>query len=583
MRSRPTLQVHLSPSPPVPGATLRVDVHLDSQSETPFDAIDVELVGKESRYWYTSSTGNTTSSHYHDREILRRRHSFPGGTLTVGKHTRSVLFPLPPDAPPTYKSSLSSVRYELSVRVRIPWWPDRHQRYTIRVLAPGVAPGPPSPRVYSTRAGAPPGDEPVIELSLSDEQAPIGGQLLGALAFSNLKGRKLRRVELTLGVIETARVESSTGPTAVDQRTFVLTRETPAEGASLPFRLAIPEDLAPAFVTPFLQTSHELAVNAVVAFGRDLGLRVPLRIQRPGTPTAPPSNLPLVGKDRHTALFREALDALRAAGYDLVQEDPSSAAVTFLARGIQVRVVEEHRDGLGPCLVADLDGPPLGLDLRLCERSWTDLGARLSGVDAAFQKRFTVRAREEAQVVALLTADLREALASFDEAALDDEGAIVLARGGARDRQGLLRFFSAARRLALALADAVPRVPPPAALASAFPAYHRFAERHGISLCAGDLSLRGWSVGGVGMTLDHTFERGSPTASRLWAPLPAREEVRWFEAIASATEHPPLLSPERSGITLPLCSDPQSILSLAEHLADTLASLARGQAAGPYR
>lgn len=532
MRSRPTLQLFLTPRQPTPGGTLRVDLRLESKSETPFDAIEVELVGKESRYWFTSVTNNTSISHDHHREILRRRQVFPGGILTPGEHRHAVLFPLPSDAPPTYKSSLSTVEYVLSVRVRIPWWPDRHERYAIRVAPPETTLGAPSPRIYSTRAGAPPADEPVIELSLASDQIPLGGQLLGALAFSNLGGRKLRRIELLLGTVETARVESSTGPTTVDKRELVLSQETPAEGASIHFRLTIPEDLSAAFSSPFIQVSHELSATAVVAFGRDLGLRVPLTILRPGAPPPPPSDLPLVGKERHAAIFQEVIETLRDAGYEILQGDPSEASVSFQAGQVQVRVVEEHRDGLGPCLVADLDGPPLGLDLRVCERSWTDLGNRLDGLDGAFQKRFTVLCREEAQALALLTPALREALAAFDEAALDDEGAIVLARGGARERQGLLRFLAAAHRLGLALSSAPEHLPPPASMAPFLPAYRRFADRHGGHLSVGDLSLRGWIVGGFNMTLEPTFKSGVPTASRLWTPVPSPDASRWSDALS---------------------------------------------------
>lgn len=589
MRSRPDLKLYLSPSRPAPGETLKVDVHLESKSETPFEAIDLELIGKESRYSHSTSDGKTSTSHYHQRDSLRLGHRFPGGTLTPGKHTRSVLFAIPESAPPTYKSSYSSIEYELSVRVHIPWWPDRHERYIVHVLTPEHPAHSPAPRVYSTRTNAPPKDEPGIELSLSSDQLQIGGQILGALAFSGIGTKKFRRIELTIATIEASLVSSATGPTVVDKRSLVISEETPKDGAPVPFRLKIPEDLAPAFRASFIQVTHELHADAIVAFGRDLGLRVPLTILRPAAPPPLPRDLPLVGKARHTAVFRDALEALKQAGYAILQEDAEEASVAFQVGDTLIRITEEHREGLGPCLVADVDGPPLGLGLRICERSWTDLGARLSLIDKTFQKRFTVHCREEAQGAALLTPPLCHALSAFQEAAVDDDSAVVLAPRSSRDRPELLRFFAAANHLAQTLNQAQAALPPPSSLSALVPAYQQFTRKHGGKLCIGDLSIYGWSVGGVKLTLDHEFQGQTPVRSRLWASVAPREQDAWSEAITRATEQKALFEEKRTGITLsssvalPVCADPVSIIPLAESFAEVIASLSGGGSSSPYR
>jgi hypothetical protein len=587
MRSRPDLKVYLQPQRPIPGNILQVEARFESRSETPFDAIRFELLGKESRYSHSTSNGKTSIRHYHRRQICHLGHSFPGGILAPGLHTRAVTFALPPDAPPSYRSPLSAILYELSVRVDIPWWPDRHELYHVQLVSPEYPVGALAPRVYSTRSGAPPKDTPGIELSLASDQLQVGGQLLGALSLSELGGRKLRRIELTLATVETALVKSRTGPTAVDKRTFLISEGTPEEGASIPFRLQIPDDLTPAFRSPFLQVHHELQVTAVVAFGLDLGLSVPLTILRPATPPPPPRDLPLVGKARHAQIFRGALDALRKAGHEILQEDPEGASVSLQIGDTLARVTEEHREGLGPCLVASLEGPSLGLALRICERSWTDLGSRIDAIDGPFQKRFTVRCREGAQGAALLSSALRKALASFHESALDDESAVVLMPRSSRDLPELLRFFDAVKRLAQALNKARTALPPPAALAPLLPAYQRFARKYGASLCVGDLSLR-WNIGTLPLTLDHAFDGPEPRQSRLWAPVTPRDPTAWSSVISQATERPAFLEEQRSGIllpasTLPVCTDPETVVPLAEGLVEALTSLSGVHSAGPYR
>ena len=216
---------------------------------------------------------------------------------------------------------------------------------------------------------------------------------------------------------------------------------------------------------------------------------------------------------------------MRAAGHPIVESDPAQEKLVLDVRGLRVTVTEEHREGLGPCLAAELEWPRLGIDVRLAERRWTDLGAKLDAVDAALQERFTVRARESAQVARLLVPEVRDALGVFDEAALDDDGAVVVQKGGVYQIAGLERFLSRVEYLAARLAKAIAELPPPAGLASAQDAFSRFAERHGAILRVGDLSISGLHLAGVPLSLEHRFEEARPAESRLFAPRPERADA----------------------------------------------------------
>ncbi|MRG96130.1 hypothetical protein [Polyangium spumosum] len=585
MRSRPDVTTYLEPAEPSPGDRVRVHVRLTSRTETPFDAIDVELVGRESRYKRTASTGKTTSRKYHRREILRLGRRFPAGVLHPGTWEQAIDFQLPPDLPPTFRSVYSSIEYEISVHVHIPWWPDRHEVYVLPIRVPAAPAAPPQPRVFTSLAGEHRGEDPVIELSLEDQRLPLGGVLAGAVALTGLGSRKLRRVELATSCVETAIVSSTAGPAEIERRTYKLCEGTPEEGASLPFRIAIPKDLAPTFLSPFISVDHAIEVVAVVAFGRDLSLRVPVRVERQrGERPSAEGRLPLVGKQRHLSVWRAGEGAARAAGYTVVEFDPEQARLTLDVHGVRVEVTEEHREGLGPCTVAELSYPPLGLDLRLAERRWTDLGAKLPGLDKRLAKRFTVKAREAVQAQCLLGGDVRDAIEVFDEAALDDEHAVVVQKGGVYQVSGLERFLARSAMLAYRLARAFTTLPPPAALATSLPAYRRFAEERDARLRIGDLALEGFSRAGFHLSLDHRWELDRPAESRLWTPRPERDlPASWSETITKATGREPLLEEDRLGIRLPLVQDPEEMLGVAEAFAGAVAALAGATRLGPYR
>lgn len=85
------------------------------------------------------------------------------------------------------------------------------------------------------------------------------------------------------------------------------------------------------------------------------------------------------------------------------------------------------------------------------------------------------------------------------------------------------------------------------------------------------------------MTLEPTFKSGVPTGSHLWAPVPSPDAPRWSEILSNAMGHPAEIGDRRTGILLPLCEDPQAILPLAEHFADTLGALSTGSKSTPYR
>lgn len=588
MRSRPDIVVYLSPVAPSPEQTLRATIELHSKSKTPYDAIDIFLTGRESRYKYTASTGKTTVRKYHRRATVQLVHQVPAGELGAGIFKHIVDFNLPADIPPTFKSEYSSIVYELKVHVHIPWWPDRHETYVVPIRIAPRSTAEASPRAFTSAQSDNRGEDPIIELSVEDNVLPPGGNLGGAIAFTGLGNKRLRSVELALSCIESPLVESKVGPAEVERRKWKVFEGTPEEGVAIPFRIAIPQEIIPTFQSAFIRVDYALEVVGIVAFGADMVLRAPISVQRLRKQPQRSAALPLVGKMRHLSVWRSAVDKLKTAKLQVIEFNPEQASLVLDVDGIRINVVEEHREKLGPCLVAELNYPSMGLGLRLCERKWTDFGAKIPGMDRELSKRFTAQARDAKQVTGLLGSTLRKVVDVFDEAALDDELSVVVQKGGVYQVSGLERFISRVQALAIFLMRAMKKLPAPAALAEYLPAYQQFAMERGAKLCVGDLSLSGIFSGGSTLSLSHVFEGAIPRESLLLAPLPPAQEEKglpagYLETLRVATGYEGVAMDGSVGIRLPLVANPTAHLQTMETLGACVGMLVGPAKLGPYR
>jgi hypothetical protein len=538
--------------------------------------------GRERRYRNTTSTGKTTVQHYHRREVISQGLRISPGTLRPGVLEQEFPFVLPDDAPPTYRSALAQVDYSLDVRVDIPWWPDAHEVFDVVVAPPPRQGLRGSPRAVTNVQGDRRGEGLAMELSLAEDVTQPGGALRGAVAITGLQGTSLRRVEVACVAVESPRVYSSAGPQEVDRREWVLREGTPGEGEALRFDLGIPTELPSAFESPFVAITHHLEAKAVVAWGKDVSVHIPLLVA-PGAGDLHSAAVPVVGRARNLAVWQQAVQQVSIPGASLVRFDPEQGQVVFSVHGLKVLAREEIR-GDSPCLVAEVSLPALGLDLRVAERKWTDLGARLPEVDGLFQQRFTVRAREPAQARAVLDEALRGALARFDEAAMDDDHAVLTRAGGVFQLEGLQHFLLDVQVAAANLAAAVARVPPPAALADRAAAYAAFASARGATLRVGDLTLHGWSVKGVVLRTATRWEKGAARGA-LELTLPAGADAkRWDDALIDGLDARTGVRDGVAWVECELPEDPASLMPLAERVAEAALSLLRsGGDAGPYR
>ena len=226
MRSRPNVRLWHGPNI-VPGAKVPVSLELTFKTETPVDSVDVQLNGYEFAGY---GSGNQRRTAEWKNTTLRK--TLPGRTYPPGTYKYELSFDLD-QVPPSHVGEDARIRYELFVRVDIPWWPDRTAAYELPVGFPLVQPYAPKPVIYTTReeGGA---DGPTIELSLDTMDACIGETISGQVSVTDLGSRTCRSVELAIVQQENLREPSafSRYTTRFGRRLF---HGRPPEGETIPY------------------------------------------------------------------------------------------------------------------------------------------------------------------------------------------------------------------------------------------------------------------------------------------------------------------------------------------------------------
>jgi hypothetical protein len=504
-------------------------------------------------------------------------------------------FDLPAHCPPSYKSTLSDIRYDLTVRVAIPWWPDRSERYVVNVSsAPSRAVG--EPGSFCNNDAGPQGKGLYLEASLDSAVIDHAGGVRGAVSVANVSHHRIRRIDVALIVDEELRDAPGTKYEAV--RYVVTLREgPPGEGEALPFHIKIPEKSSPSFVGSVVEVTWHLEVRAVIALGSDVTLKLPLTVVR-RAPDAPVDSVrlprvPPIGRDRRALVWAEGA---RRGG--LVNDVNEERMTLDLGGGAALAITLEQRKEGGLFYVAAVTWPRLGLDFGVTERRWLDAWSR-SGIilgTPGFHERFTVRGREPAQVRAFLDDAGASALVFFDEAAVGDEGATLVEAGTAQSIDDLDAFVRRAIATARTLAQGADRIPPPASMAAFAPAWRAFANALGGRLALGDMAIHGAAFDQSPIRIATSWtDKGEAIATELRLPITPRDGVAAAEESLDSASRALLQSLKQQTIALVISSDaivakvpaplenPASIEPILIGLSRLARLLSGGASRGPYR
>ena len=594
MRSRPDLKLYLMPGVIEPGSRFRAVAELVSRSTTPIDGVEFHLVGKE-RQATTSMVGSSQASVYREITHVELVARTPATTLVEGSRRFDAEFDLPPRCPPSYQSSVTTIRYDLAVRVAIPWWPDRSERYLVNVAAvPSSASG--HPGTFCTDGAGPQSKALYLEASLESAVIAHGGVVRGAVSVANVAHHRVRRIEIDLVVSEGAN-DRAVGTFDAQRYGLKLHEGAPIEGEAIPFNVAIPKEAPPSFRGSIIEVGWHLVIRAVVTLGSDVTLRIPIEVVRRSddAPRAVVSSdrVPPIGRKRRAIVWAES-----ARRHHLGNDADEERMTLDLGDGAALAISLEPRKEGGLVYTAAVSWPDLGLDLAVTERRWVDAWSSANIVIGApgFSDRFTVRGREPAQVRAFLDEASASALLLFEEAAVGDEGATLIRAGAAQSVDDLDSFIARAVTAARALARGAARIPPPAAMASFVPAWRAFAGALGGRLVIGAMEIVDAAFDQVPMQITTAWnDEGSASATLLRLPITLRDGATLtaseFDPAARAlmeslSVQAPSLAIRADAVeaTLPApLADPASIEPILTGMARLARLLGGGAARGPYR
>ncbi len=590
VRSRPKVKVMLSPPVVLPGARLVCEAILNVRSRTPVDYVSMRLEGSLA----TAVGAGNARSVYGERFYAKEWRSEPA-ELDKGEERYRVAFDLPAEAPPTYRGEHASVVYVLAVHVSIPWWPDRHETFAVPVGFVPRTRGEVRPVTVATSTDGPIGTAPFLEVALAGTQLAVGDVLVGSVSLANLRGRRVRSVDVAFVELEDVRLPRRD---LHEARRYVLRVHdgTPPEGSALPFRVRVPERAVPSFGAVGFGVTTHVELRANVAWGEDIVVRVPIDIL-PRTGDARVAGdgwVAPVGRERRALVWQSVCERTGLAN------DADAERMLGSRSGVTVEIRTEQRDA-DFWLVGRLGWTSLGLELDVRERRWTDaLGSGAMSVgDAKVDRRFHVHARDHTQARPVVSAELLGAFLPFGEVTIDDSGATLASRGSAHTVQALGRFVSAVLAAAEAAGAAQARVPVPAAFWEDEAAWRAFAERvHGrfepgrVWIHDARLGTDAFGVGSVwgpngallGTTLRVAVDPplpSAPVSSEDPSVSPAARAT-WNE-LASAVAS---VRVEASAITCELpgkLPDPQSAMPQLELAVALRRALSGVIAAGPFR
>ncbi len=483
MRPPPTIEMRFRPYPAVPGGSVTVEAVLEVDRPTPVKFVFVELRGM---------LGHSATDPLFDVPASR----WGPTVLPPGRHRYDASFDLPEDAPPSYRGR-TIIEYTARVVVGIPWWLDHECRFVLPVVLGPSPPVPPQPALIVSSL-APSAAEPFLELSVDDTQVTPGERVTGHFSIQNLRGRKIRRVDLTF-------VEYEHGATSafVDERrrfTARLHDGAPPEGEAVPFRVFLPDEATPTFASSYAGVRTELEVRAVVVAGRDLVLATGILVRPRGSTGADvPREVAPVGRERQRRGWEKV-----AAQHGLTC-DASGDRMVGRRGDVTIEVASEERRGAW--LVARLAWPSFGLDLEVSDRRFRHalaVGAYRSG-DAAADARFVVRARDHVQVKTALPNELLGVLARFEEVTVSDRGATLALRAAPHGSE-VGTFVADVVAAASTLADV--EVPPPPSFREDLPAWEAMAARLRGRLERGGMWIRDGQVGTNAVEVGSRWDAG---------------------------------------------------------------------------
>ncbi len=502
MRSRPTVRLWHGPNV-VPGSTVPVALELTFKTETPVDSVDVELNGHE----YAGAGGGNQHRSANWKSLALKR-SLPGKTYAPGVYKYDLTFTIPEHAAPSHVGADTRIRYELFIRVAIPWWADRTAAYDLPVGFPLMEPYPPKPIIYTTRDATSGSDDPAIELSVDTMEASVYETISGQISVSDLGSRTCRGVDIAIVQVENLRepYTFSRYTTRFGRRLF---HGRPPEGETIPFSVRLPQGLHPSFQGRLYGTAAIMEVKCDIALGTDVVLRAPLVLHPPlVTPRRLTQDLiQPVGSGRLHRVFSVVAGRLGLT-YD---QSRRSLAGKAAERGSALSfTIDLQHEQDGYHRVVRYDFAPLGVGFLLERKGGSNLFG-LTAREAGEIPGYMITARDPEQIRALAAAIGARAV-YYSEMEASDRHIRLSQKGDASTVQALSTFALQAINLGNEIAEAIAQLPAPLGLTAHVPAWQAYAEQVGGTFTRTAMRIDGARMGFDGLQVEtHFAVHGVPT------------------------------------------------------------------------
>lgn len=401
---KPAIALH-APAVLFVGQQHRIEIELTPESDMRVDYIEARLFGNQG--WEVGSgKSRVTHEAVFPRLISRLMER---GVLPARSNRFAVQFELPYGVAPTHSIDPAHARFEIHVRIGVPWWFDVKYHYMLPVRLPPPAVVQRTPlalRSTSTTAAA---DQPRIEISLASTRLVAGEVVTGSCAVFHLDDKKPRQVELSLVpslvLMGRGRIRERTGQGIG----MALTLPAGSAGTSVPFELLLPATITPSFETITHKLSWMLFARSGSFFGGKVELAVPLAIvdRAAAATTAKLAEAPRLADERVAALFARfaAAAGWHGGASTADHEHTGQIAVERDAGSCSLRLGYAYRDD-GTFVIGRITGPSLGLGLVVTPSSslrhvfWKDIEVDIDAWDRAHH----VVARFADQALPLLAA-----------------------------------------------------------------------------------------------------------------------------------------------------------------------------------
>jgi hypothetical protein len=591
-----------------------IEVVVEATKETKVDFIDVKIRGVQGwlRGAAESSYGQTATFPTLGKRLADE------GVLTVGTHSFSVSFTLPPGTAPSHRIRPANANLYVDVYVSIPWWPDGKYSFTLPTRLPPAATAQRTPvhvRVPFDVAG----DEPRIEVALASTTLVAGETMVGSIAVFHLPDDKPRELDVSFEPFLTLRTGRRYYEMWGDGYRTTLTLPAGTAGTAVPIRVGLPGAITPSFTAVTHDVKWFVRLKIGSLFTTKLEARIPiLLLDTRAAATLPAlTTAPRLADERVLSVFeRFAHSTLGSAAPMTLVADEREAfpdeqpAVTRAAGQGELRVGYAYRGTDGTFLVARVTYAPLGLGLSITPSSAirSMLTSDIEVGVAEWDRVHRVDARDATQAVPFLrplvpTPPIGDLVRWTDDEIVYERSVTTVSV------EDLAEIVQRLGRLAHDVETARAAIVPPAGIAADLASWGGLATRLASTLCAGDLSITGMldtTPVDLGLVFD---ERHRPTAMRVSvgdtklaterareATLSiARPSTATADGIASerlasilATWSPDIVSLELAqgvaAASLPVDaggSDATRVRELIRALQGLLAAL--DESAGPYR